>query len=101
MPDGLADAMRSGRRWKAKRLKLARRTLEPYGVGERVTVDGPSLHLAPQAGVAMAMVLNELATNAAQHGALSGERGQVGVNAGLCTQPGERLRQPLPTRGHS
>lgn len=59
--------------------QLVRRTLEPYGMGERVTADGPSLNFAPQAGVAMAMVLNELATNAVKYGALSNQSGRLQV----------------------
>jgi two-component system, chemotaxis family, CheB/CheR fusion protein len=51
--------------------------LEPYGMGARVAVDGPSLHLTPGAGVAMAMVLNELTTNAVKYGALSNRSGRL------------------------
>ena len=58
---------------------LARRTLDPYGVGERVTLDGQEVTLRPQAGVAMVMILHELATNAAKYGALSGAEGHVSV----------------------
>jgi two-component system, chemotaxis family, CheB/CheR fusion protein len=57
--------------------QLVRHTLEPYGMGARVAVDGPSLHLTPGAGVAMAMVLNELTTNAVKYGALSNRSGRL------------------------
>jgi len=40
---------------------------------------GPDLLLPENSLVAMALLLNELATNAAKHGALSGERGKVEV----------------------
>jgi two-component system CheB/CheR fusion protein len=57
--------------------QLVSRTLEPYGIRERVAVDGSSLHLVPQAAVPMAMVLNELATNAVKYGALSNQSGRL------------------------
>ncbi|ABF52011.1 sensor histidine kinase [Sphingopyxis alaskensis] len=45
----------------------------------RIHWSGPDLLLPENALVAMALLFNELATNAAKHGALSGERGQVEV----------------------
>jgi two-component system CheB/CheR fusion protein len=66
--------------WKGSEIEaLARRTLDPYGVGDRVTLDGQEVTLRPQAGVAMVMILHELATNAAKYGALSGAEGHVSV----------------------
>ena len=59
--------------------QLIRRTLEPYGLDERIMITGPSLNLTPEAGVAMAMVLNELATNAVKYGALSNQSGRLEV----------------------
>jgi len=63
--------------------QLVRRTLEPYragDVGGRITVDGPRLTLRTQAGVALTMILHELATNAAKYGALSTPNGTLDVN---------------------
>jgi two-component sensor histidine kinase len=45
----------------------------------RIRWSGPDLLLPENALVAMALVLNELATNAAKHGALSGDEGTVEV----------------------
>ncbi|MEW6450841.1 MAG: PAS domain S-box protein [Pseudomonadota bacterium] len=62
----------------------------PYGTGEkeRIRLIGEPVRLSPQAVVAFAMVLHELATNAAKYGALSRPRGAVEVkwnvsNSGL------------------
>ncbi|HJV43155.1 MAG TPA: sensor histidine kinase, partial [Caulobacter sp.] len=44
-----------------------------------VSLDGPSLPLAPNAAVALAMIFHELATNASKYGALSRETGRVSV----------------------
>ena len=46
----------------------------------RVRWTGPDLLLPENALVAMALLFNELATNAVKHGALTGDKGQVEVN---------------------
>lgn len=46
----------------------------------RFRVAGPRLHLRPKAALAMAMALNELATNAVKYGALSNGTGVVDVD---------------------
>jgi PAS domain S-box-containing protein len=46
----------------------------------RVAWSGPALKLGPSASQALAMVLHELATNAAKYGALSVEAGTLDVN---------------------
>jgi light-regulated signal transduction histidine kinase (bacteriophytochrome)/CheY-like chemotaxis protein len=45
----------------------------------RVTFDGPAALLQPQAVSTVALVIHELLTNAAKHGALSGATGQVAI----------------------
>ena len=47
--------------------------------GERITLDGPEVLLAPQVAVSLALVLHELATNATKYGALSTDAGSVAV----------------------
>lgn len=46
----------------------------------RLRWSGPDLLLPENALVAMALLFNELATNAAKHGALTGDKGRVEVN---------------------
>ena len=55
----------------------------PHGDGERFTIEGPQVHLAPQTATAMALGLHELATNAAKYGALSTPNGRVSLTWSL------------------
>lgn len=70
-------------RWEGADLKqIVSDELAPYSRGDegRVRVDGPALHLTPAAAQALALVIHELATNAAKYGALSRPSGSVSVN---------------------
>jgi two-component sensor histidine kinase len=62
-------------------LETATSVLEVHQLAEpgRLTVRGPDIHLRPQSALAVAMIVNELATNATKYGALSVPGGQVSL----------------------
>jgi PAS domain S-box-containing protein len=73
------DLLRSGR-WDGISLtELIRYELAPYATRQNTKISGPEVVLRPEAGQAMAMVLHELATNAAKYGALSTKQGSVSI----------------------
>ncbi|TNC49551.1 PAS domain S-box protein [Rubellimicrobium rubrum] len=59
--------------------------VEPYleAGADRVRVDGPALRAGPKAATSLALVLHELATNAAKYGALSNPEGSLEVTWGV------------------
>jgi PAS domain S-box-containing protein len=61
--------------------RLVMEELEPYITerASRVAVDGPNLSLPPAIAQSLGLVVHELATNAAKHGALSHESGDIRV----------------------
>jgi PAS domain S-box-containing protein len=70
----------SGRRWEGVPLaELVRRELAPYASKHNTDLEGPEVLLSAEAGQTVALVLHELATNAAKHGALSRREGRVSV----------------------
>ena len=66
--------------WKeASVAELVRQETESLGEA-RFSAAGPEVHLKPHQGLAIGMVLHELATNASKYGALSGPDGSVGIS---------------------
>jgi PAS domain S-box-containing protein len=58
---------------------IARQEIAPYSAtgDKRVQIDGPEVLLEPNAAQAVAVILHELATNAAKYGSLSVSNGQI------------------------
>jgi len=70
----------SNRNWASAELRdVAAGILEPYAgrLLARAPMRGPKVLLTPRVAIALAMVLNELVTNAAKYGALSSVSGMV------------------------
>jgi two-component sensor histidine kinase len=73
------ELLSSGRWHGISLTELVRGELAPYATHNNTEICGPEVILKPEAGQAMAMVLHELATNAAKHGALSTKKGRVSI----------------------
>ena len=75
-----AHVLLSESRWEGADLSgLVDEELAPYKTGEaeRIFVEGPAVFLQPSTAQILALVLHELATNAAKYGALSNTSGSV------------------------
>jgi two-component sensor histidine kinase len=57
---------------------VVKNALESFGT--RVFIDGPEVFLNPNAAQGFALILHELATNAAKHGSLTADAGSVSVH---------------------
>jgi len=59
---------------------LVRATMASWIQQRRVSLSGPPVRVSPKQAIAVSMALHELATNAAQHGALSVTEGTVDIS---------------------
>ncbi|MBY5460457.1 PAS domain S-box protein [Rhizobium leguminosarum] len=77
--------------WEAASLRrVVSEALSAYPT-DRLDIDGPEISVSPKAVVAIALIVHELATNAAKYGALSAEAGKVSVSWKLEGQPDRYL----------
>jgi PAS domain S-box-containing protein len=78
--DGRIRELLSSGRWHGIPLtELISRELAPYATSKNTEINGHEVILKPEAGQAIALVLHELATNAAKYGALSTKKGRVSI----------------------
>jgi two-component sensor histidine kinase len=69
-------------------------------VGQRIMLRGPPVSLGAAGAQCIGMVIHELATNAAKHGALSNQAGRIDIAWQLRTEPdGDRFAMSWVERG--
>ncbi len=84
------------RHWESAPLEaLAHEVLAPLTgeAGERVAISGPPIRLNPRAALSITMALNELATNAMKHGALTSAAGKLALGWVVRNEPERILLQ--------
>jgi len=94
-----AHSLLGSENWAGANLRdVIERILQPFGLHDlhvsRFTVDGPEVRLIPKAALTLAMVLNELATNASKYGALSKDAaGRIDITWTLAqSKHGDRMQ---------
>jgi two-component sensor histidine kinase len=87
-----AHTLLSSGQWVGADLRrIVQDELAPHSADEamRVSADGPPLTLPPQVAQSLAMIVHELATNAARHGAIGQPQGRIDLR--WWGAPGDRL----------
>lgn len=64
---------------------IVRTAIDPFDKGARFTVEIPDINVSPSAVLPLAMILNELCTNAVKYGALTNNKGSVAISATINT----------------
>jgi PAS domain S-box-containing protein len=83
-------------KWQSAELRsVVESLLAPFSENgrDRVTLSGGCVTLLPQTALALSMVLNELATNAAKYGALSRPEGRLALSWEVRTAPAQVERR--------
>ena len=62
---------------------IVQTAIEPFDKGARFSVEIPDIDVSPSGVLPLAMILNELCTNAVKHGALSNANGCVAISAAI------------------
>jgi PAS domain S-box-containing protein len=107
----IAHALLAESRWEGANLdQVIGEELAPYRLGDadRIAISGPQVFLKPANAQAIAIVVHELATNAAKYGALSQGKGRVtlawewhrGVLRLLWQESGGPIVRPAETDGY-
>ncbi|MDP3855879.1 sensor histidine kinase [Phenylobacterium sp.] len=82
--------------WESAGLRdIVAEAMTPYGAvaEQRLRMSGPDVRLAPHTALAIAMALQELATNAAKYGSLSSETGRIDIDWTIAPSArGDRLK---------
>jgi len=60
---------------------IVQTAIEPFDKGGRFSVQSPDIEVSPAAVLPLAMILNELCTNAVKYGALSNGEGRIAISA--------------------
>lgn len=90
---GKAHGLLTRESWESADLvDIAAEACAPHiDMGDRITLIGPTLRLAPKTAVTIAMALHELCTNAAKYGALSVDDGKVALSWSIDRSEQRRL----------
>jgi two-component sensor histidine kinase len=93
----LAEAhnLLSTEKWQGSELHdVVVRVLQPYLLNnpERMRMSGPTVPLSPRLAVVLAMIVHEIATNAAKYGALSNETGTIRLDWEIIAENRPKLR---------